>query len=126
MRIGVRLVAGFWRSAVVYNAPSSPDARRRPHDTDVEDSLVRNLQKCVAPDIYQVALLSRPCRRSCALIDWRIVPYLVTVFRESDRRPNVTEREALCVNSSALDLAEVTQKRTNRNKSAALTDFEYK
>ena len=50
MRIGVRLVAGFWRSAVVYNVPSSPDARRRPHDTDVEDSLVRNLQKCVAPE----------------------------------------------------------------------------
>ena len=30
MRIRVRLVAGFWRSAVIYYVPSSPDVRRRP------------------------------------------------------------------------------------------------
>ena len=41
----------------------------------------------------------------------------VTVFRGSDRNTDVTERDALCVNSSALDFAEVIQKRYNRNKS---------
>ena len=40
--------------------------------------------------------------------------YRVTVFRGTDCRPNVPERDALYVNSSAIDLAEVIQERANR------------
>lgn len=35
-------------------------------------------------------------------------------FRGTDCRPNVPKRDALYVNSSAIDLAEVIQERANR------------